>query len=41
MSLPTVLDDDEQFLPGTLDWLTLLKIAKKHAGYYTYAIVNV
>lgn len=36
-----VIDDDEQFLPGNLDWLALLKVVKKHPGYYSYAIINV
>ena len=41
LCIPAVIDDDDQFLPGALDWLTLLKMAKKHSGYYSYAIVNV
>lgn len=35
-----VVDDEEQFIPGVLDWKMLLKVAKAHPGYYCYAIVS-
>lgn len=35
-----VVDDEEQFIPGVLDWKMLLKVAKAHPGYYCYATVS-
>ena len=45
-----VVDDDDGdnvddgiekgFLPGLLDWLALLQVAKEHPGYYLHAILT-
>lgn len=40
-SLSPVVDGDEQFIPGALDWSLLLRVAKAHPSYYCYAIVHV
>lgn len=33
-------DVEESFLPGGLDWMALLQLAKEHPGYYLHAILT-
>ncbi len=34
----SVVDDDDQFIPGSLNWVSLLQVVKDHPGHYTHAI---
>ncbi len=38
ITLLAVVADDDQFIPGSLDWLQLLRVVKDHPGYYTHAM---
>ena len=38
--LAAAVKSKDEYLTGSLDWRELFDVAKKHPGYYSYAIVN-